>query len=397
MSDSTWGTATKDIDAPVPEVILERAADLRPEPIQWLWPGWLAAGKMNILGGAPGTGKTTLALAMAATVTTGGRWPDGSRSPVGNVVIWSGEDDPADTLVPRLAAAGADLFRVFFISGINDGDGPRAFDPAHDVESLAAKLEEIGDVRLLIVDPIVSAVSGDSHRNAEVRRGLQPLADLAATMRCALLGITHFTKGTAGREPVERITGSLAFGALARIVIVAAVRQEEDGTCTRMLLRAKSNIGPDSGGFGYALMQTELQANPGIFASYAAWGDPIDGTARDLLASAETISDGDGGTLEDAKRFLTGLLEDGPQPTKNIRADADGAGYSWATIRRAQKALSIEAIKEGGHFGSGRQQWLWRLPLKVLRNTEDAQQKMLSTFNETEHLQEKQGDAEVIV
>lgn len=387
MPRNAWGALPDvEIDAPgSPAVILDCAADVKPEPITWLWPGWLAAGKFNVFGGAPGTGKTTLALAMAATVTTGGRWPDGSSSPVGSVAIWSGEDDAKDTLVPRLTAAGANLSRVYFISGINDSDGPRAFDPAHDMEPLAAKLEEIGDVRLLIVDPIVSAISGDSHKNAEVRRGLQPLADLAATMRCALLGVTHFTKGTAGREPVERITGSLAFGALARIVIVAAARQEEDGTCTRMLLRAKSNIGPDSGGFGYSLLQTELQAYPGIFASYATWGDPIDGTARDLLASAETISDGDGGTLEDAKRFLVGLLEDGPQPTKNIRADADGAGYSWATIRRAQKALGVDAVREG--FGKGGT-WVWKLPAghRCSQKPIDAQQNSVSTFGNSEHL-----------
>lgn len=370
------------------KVELLRGTDITPEAVQWLWPGWIAAGKVNILGGAPGTGKTTLAGAMTATVTTGGRWPDGARSPVGSVVIWSGEDDPADTLVPRLSAAGADLRRVYFISGIQEDGEHRAFDPAHDVELLRRKLEEVGDVRLLIVDPIVSAISGDSHKNAEVRRGLQPLADLAAAMRCALLGITHFTKGTAGREPVERITGSLAFGALARIVIVAAVRQEEDGSCTRMLLRAKSNIGPDSGGFVYSLFQTELKEVPGIFASYAAWGDPIDGTARDLLASADERADSDGGTLEDAKRFLAGLLEDGPQPTKAIRADADGAGYSWATIRRAQKALGIEAIKEGMRSG-----WVWSMPRRCSTNSEDAQQNRVSAFGELEQLQGGPGTA----
>ena len=112
------------------------------------------------------------------------------------------------------------------------------------MEALRRKLVEIGDVRLLIVDPIVSAITGDSHKNAEVRRGLQPLADLAASTRCALLGITHFSKGTAGRDPVERLTGSLAFGALARVVLVAAKHQEEgeDGRTVRLFLRAKSNI-----------------------------------------------------------------------------------------------------------------------------------------------------------
>jgi hypothetical protein len=197
-----------------------------------------------------------------------------------------------------------------------------------------------------------------------VRRGLQPLADLARAARCALLGITHFTKGTAGREPVERLNGSIAFGALARIVMVAAKRKEEgeDGRTVRVLCRAKSNLGPDDGGFEYDLQQAELKTHPGVISTAVAWGRAIDGTARELLAEAEADPDDVGGTLEEAKRFLADLLADGPLPARTIKADADGAGFSWATIRRAQKALGIEARKEGGAFGGKGAVWKWHLP-----------------------------------
>jgi putative DNA primase/helicase len=351
-------------------VELLRGSDVKPEAVTWLWPGWLAAGKMHILGGAPGTGKTTISLALAATVTTGGRWPDGSRSPVGNVVIWSGEDDPADTLVPRLALSGADLSRVYFIADVFDGDGRRSFDPARDMEPLRRKLAEVGDVRLLIVDPIVSAVMGDSHKNAEVRRSLQPLVDLAAVMRCALLGITHFSKGTGGRDPVERLTGSLAFGALARVVMVAAKHQEEgdDGRTVRLFIRAKSNIGPDDGGFEYDLHQAELKTHPGIFASSVLWGVRVEGAARELLATADaTGDDGEGGTLADAKRFLADLLADGPMRAGEVFKDADQAGYSKRSIQRAANAIKVERHKDGMKGG-----WTWRLPTKMPNPPEDA-------------------------
>lgn len=99
-------------------VELLNGASIRPEPIRWLWPGWLAAGKFHVLAGAPGTGKTSIALALAATITTGGRWPDGALAASGNVLIWSGEDDPCDTLVPRLIASAADMKRVFFVGDL---------------------------------------------------------------------------------------------------------------------------------------------------------------------------------------------------------------------------------------------------------------------------------------
>lgn len=376
-------------------VDLIRASDVTPEAIAWLWNGWLAAGKMHVFGGAPGTGKTTISMGLAATVTTGGRWPDGTRSIVGNVVIWSGEDDPADTLIPRLALSGADLSRVYFIAEIREGNERRSFDPARDMEPLRRKLAEIGGVKLLIVDPVVSAIAGDSHKNAEVRRGLQPLVDLAGSMRCALLGITHFSKGTGGRDPVERLTGSLAFGALARVVLVAAKHQEEgdDGRTVRLFCRAKSNIGPDDGGFEYDLHQAELKTHPGIFASSVLWGEAVEGAARELLANADaTGDDGEGGTMSDAKRFLSDLLADKPMPTKAIKADAEGAGYSWATIRRAQKALGITPTKSGMNGG-----WLWTLPRRCSSNPEDAQQNCVSTFGKIEHLRQFDDVTEVTI
>jgi putative DNA primase/helicase len=199
----------------IPAVVtLKRASDLEAASITWVWPGWLARGKAHIIGGQPGAGKTTLAMKFAATVTTGGRWPDGTTATRGNVILWSGEDDPADTLVPRLAASGADLGRVFFVEGVIEGKERRPFDPAKDIGPLKQAIEAAGGAVLLVVDLIVSAVAGDSHKNSETRRSLQPLLDLASNVGAALLGVTHFSKGTSGREPIERITGQSPSGRL---------------------------------------------------------------------------------------------------------------------------------------------------------------------------------------
>ncbi len=367
-------------------VELLRASDLIPLPVEWLWDGWLAQGKLHIFGGAPGSGKTTISMGLAATVTIGGRWPDGSKAAIGNVVIWSGEDDPKDTLIPRLAISGADLSRVFFISEVRQRNDRRLFDPARDMEPLRRKLAEIGNVRLLVVDPVVSAIAGDSHKNAEVRRGLQPLVDLGAAMRCAVLGITHFSKGTGGRDPVERLTGSIAFGGLARVVLVAAKYQSasDDGRTTRLFCRSKSNIGPDDGGYKYDLHQAELKTHPGVFAGRVLWGDVVEGAARELLAEADATSD-EGGTTADVKQFLADLLSEGPMPVKLIKADVDGAGYAWRTVERAKKALGIVAVKEGGTIGGKGQQWFWTLPRthKTAKNPAERQVLMTGGLEET--------------
>ena len=82
--------------------VLQKASELKPKPINWIWGGWIASGKFHLLGGVAGTGKTTISLALLASITTGGRFPDGSKAPKGNVVVWTGEDDVCDTLTPRL-------------------------------------------------------------------------------------------------------------------------------------------------------------------------------------------------------------------------------------------------------------------------------------------------------
>jgi putative DNA primase/helicase len=251
---------------------------------------------------------------------------------------------------------GANMSRVHFIGGVCDGANHRSFDPARDMRDLSVQATAIGDVRLMILDPIVNAVGGDGHKSNDVRRDLAPIVDLASALDCAALGISHFTKGTAGKDPVERVTGSLAFGALARLVLAAAKIKEDDGNERRLLARAKSNIGPDGGGFSYVLEQCQVPGHPEISASRVMWGGAVDGTARELLADADAQGDPDGESPADVEDFVRGCLDRGPATAKSLMADANGAGYSWDQVKRAARRLDVEKRKEGMRGG-----WVWAL------------------------------------
>lgn len=347
---------------PLDGVVLTCGDTITPEPVRWLWHGWLALGKLAILAGAPGTGKTTIALAVAATVTTGTYYPDGTRAALGDVLVWSGEDDPADTLLPRLLAAGADRGRVYFVGHVRERGEVRPFDPSTDTPALLQAAKRLPDLKLILVDPVVSAVAGDSHKNTEVRRGLQPLVDFAAEAGAALLGITHFSKGGQGSDPASRVVGSIAFTAVARLVLVAARVRDDDGNERRILARSKSNLGPDDGGFTYTLEPCEPL--PDIFTTRCVFGEAVAGSARDLLAEPEEGREGTGQSSE-AMGFLRERLALGTSPVKTLRTEADDAGISWKAIRTAADKLGVLKAKgkSGVHDG-----WYWTL------RTQDARQ-----------------------
>jgi len=319
------------------------AASIKMERIDWLWYHFLAKGKLHIFAGQAGTGKTTIALALAATVSNGDKWADGSQAPTGSTLIWSGEDDPSDSLIPRLAASGANLEKIFFIGEVKNGIESRSFDPASDMPFLLKEAEKIDDLALIIVDPIVSAVSGDSHKNADVRKSLQPLVDLGLKVDAAILGITHFTKGSKGGDPAERVTGSLAFGALARMVM-CTVKPQSLADKPRFI-RAKSNISPDGGGFEYELRRKDL--GRGIEGQYIKWGGVLEGTAAELMAAIEDDDSSDNSAYEQGVQFLKDMLKNGQVPTKEISEAARANCHAVRTIERARKSLGIEARKIG--------------------------------------------------
>ena len=210
-------------------------------PIVWIWEGWLAKGAIHLIAGVPEAGKTSIALKIAATLSSGDSWPDWTKATSGHVLIWTGEDDPERTIKPRLIQMGADPKKISIVKGTHDEDGKlRPFNPSTDLPGLALTAKDIpGGIDLLIVDPIASVIGGkvDNSNNAGHREKLQPLVNFAEDMDCAVLGVTHFTKGTIGKDPIDRVTGSLAFGAVARIVLVATKNQS--GEPERMFIHLK--------------------------------------------------------------------------------------------------------------------------------------------------------------
>jgi putative DNA primase/helicase len=341
--------------APLPSVILKCGSDIQLQPIEWLWKGYLARGKFSLLAGQPGTGKTTIAMAMAAATSSTCGFPDGTFCAPGNVLIWSGEDDPADTLLPRLVAAGAERSRCYFIDGTKVDGQIIPFNPATDMDCLQEAIEEIGGVDLIIVDPVVSAVSGDSHKNTEVRRALQPLVDLASVTRAAILGISHFSKGGQGGDPTQRVIGSVAFTAVARVVLVAAKVKSEDGSDVRILARSKSNIGKDGAGFEYTLEQAEVQQ--GIEASHVVWGKAVDGDARDLLTDPNDDDQTKEEAVDAVELLRTCLTGPGWFPAKETTKTLTDAGFTKKQVWTASRKLDVVRTR-GGFQGA----FYWRLP-----------------------------------
>lgn len=228
---------------------LIQADQIQAEPIEWIWQNYLAEGTFELLSAPPGTGKTTIAIHFAACITTGKAWPDGTLpNNIGDVIIWSDEDSYQHVLVPRLIAAGANLSRVHFLE-LQDVE-----DPNLAIKTLFSQWSS-NQVKLIIIDSVMALVRGDSNKSSDVRNAINWLKPLAEKNHCAILGITHFTKGTANAPIIERVTGSIAFAAMARIVLSCGQSNDNDSS---MLLIAKSNIGQSDIGVKYRILPTTI-------------------------------------------------------------------------------------------------------------------------------------------
>lgn len=338
----------KIVQVPIPRAKLEtvRMDAVEPVPIRWLWEPRIALGKVSLLSGDPGRGKSLLSVAMAATVSQGFEWPvDGTTAPRGAVLMLSAEDDIADTIRPRLDAACADVSRIHCGTFVTDRDQKRrSFSLQSDIDLLAAKLAGIGDCKLVIVDPI-SAFTGtiDSHKNSDVRVLLFALSEIAQRFDVAILAISHLNKGSS--TAMYRTMGSLAFVAAARSVY--AVVDDPNDPQRRLVLPIKNNLGGDIQGLAYRI---EVAGNG---APTIAWESAGVTDAIDSILSADPLEQRS--ELSQAIEWLSSELSSGPVDTKTLQQNAKAAGHSWRTIRRAQAKLHVTPRKTG--TGGGWQWW----------------------------------------
>jgi hypothetical protein len=312
-------------------------------------------GKVTLIAGEPGLGKSQLTCAIAAMVTIAGRWPfDEGKAANGSVIILSAEDDAADTIRPRLEAAGADLGRVLIISAVryDDGRGRRGFNLQEDLKLLEIEIARTADVALVVIDPVSSYLGKvDSHNNADLRAALEPLSEMAGRLGICVLAVTHLNKSGNGSAN-NRIIGSIAFVALARTAhIVARDRTDKE---RRLFIPSKNNVGPE--GKGLSFRTQLLEVTNGIFAPAVVWEGTVDISAEEALAT-HTEKSSSAPAREAAEEFLRMALADGPLPMRRIQAESKGAGLAWAAVRRAKDAIGIKPSKTALDGG-----WVWELP-----------------------------------
>jgi len=366
--------------------VLIRMSEVEPKALRWLWPGRVPSGKVTMIAGDPSLGKSLITIDMAARVSSGRDWPDSPAQPgqAGSVILLSAEDDPDDTIAPRLIAAGADCNRVHVLTTVRRSDGKLSTFRLEDIAVLEKAIETVGGVKLIVIDPI-SAYLGraDSHKNAEIRGLLAPLAELAQRNGVAIVVVSHLTKSSGGKA-MYRTSGSLAFVAAARAShLVIGDPEAED---RRMMLPVKSNLGKKAWGLAYSVQAVPV-SGIGDQPCVAWEPEPVELTADEVLAAeAARLQQGDGD--ENATEWLREFLAEGPQPSKAVHKAARECGYSAAAIRKAKKALKVRPRKNG--FGA-KAPWYWPLPGQQLPvpepiDAQDSGAEIYGAYDENGHL-----------
>lgn len=378
MVSSDIGVMDKSFDGR-PEMV--PFSDVRRETLAWLWPGRLPRGKLVMMAGDPGLGKSFLTMDIAARISSGRGWPDVTVKPgVGevsvtsddlqgaapfdvppqgepdpdeaeDVVVLSAEDDPGDTIRPRLEDAGADLRRVHLITGVfwTNCGLTTELRMDRDIKAIGLALRRCKRPALVIIDPITAYMGKvDANSNAEVRRMLAKLSGMAEQTRATVLCVTHLNKASQNKM-VYRSMGSLAFTAAARLAWPVA--RDPNRPDMRVLTPIKSNISGAVPGLRFRV--TEKDGAPGPTIEYEVSAQPV--TLDDLEAAGDQPQEP--GELEEAVSWLREALRDGAMGAKEVMRQAKEMGMSSVTVRRAKRQAGVRVEKSKEKDGP----WMWRL------------------------------------
>jgi putative DNA primase/helicase len=367
MSESAADRVNRAISGATPAVELssKAASQYKMKGVRWLWKHRFALGKIGLIGGMPDKGKGLLVAYMIAATTNNEPWPcEEGAAPRGNAILFTAEDDVADTVIPRLVAAGADLERVHIIEMAKNADGSeRMFSLATDLPALKAKIEEIGDVILVIIDPVSSYLGIGKINNSsttDVRGVLAPLKNLAEEHRIAIIGIIHFNKKADITNAMLRIADSLAYVAAARHVYVVVDDTEIEHA--RLFVKAKNNLAPDKHGLRYSIGLRKVghddELNEEIWAPHILWhNEYVEITATQAMQAETAKKDT---PRKDAKEILQSRLSAGPAYATDLIDEAKARSISESTLRRAAKDLGIIFEREDRY--DPKSPWRWHLP-----------------------------------
>ncbi len=337
--------------------VLVTLADVEVEPIRWLWRGRIPRGMLTLVAGDPDVGKSNLLLDIAARITRRSTvWPDGGLVPYGQVLVLTAEDHLASTVLPRFQAMGGDTARITALTAVRDAGGAegRVLSLATDLGHLEKALQQRPGTVLCVIDTLSCYFGeGDPWQTTKVRRVLAPVAALAERTGVAIVGITHFNKGT-NRKALYRILDSIGFVGAARAAF--AVARDPDDKERRLLLPIKANLARTPPGLAFRLETVEVGG--GIEVSRVAW-EPGTVALDAEAALGPPASAEEKHAHDEAVDFLRTVLGNGPLPHQEVKAQAKQAGLDFEAVQRAKGRLKVEARREG--FGPGGR-WVWRLP-----------------------------------
>ena len=344
------------------ELVIAKAAELEMCGVDWLWPGRFARGKLGLVAGLPDMGKGQIAAFIAAAVTAAVALPCSEGGATQGDVIWfNAEDGARDTVKPRLLAAGADPECVYFVNAARVNGKDKFFSLVTDLPLLRKAIQKIGNVVLVIIDPI-SAYLGvgkvDSRSATDVRGVLTPLKDMTEELHVAVIGICHFNKKDDIKSALLRVSDSIAYVAAARHVY--AVLDDPDDKNSKLFVKAKNNLARDTKALRYGVSVKTVGHDPrlnvDIEAPFIIWHPQhVEITANEAMQAATGQT-----AKREAREFLLDRLEAGPVNSDDIIAEAKQEGIAEKTLRRAKKDLGIKSRRRGGTDGA----WFWELPAK---------------------------------